>query len=742
MKLIRKNRINREELAVDETIFSLTNGTLGVRGVFAEGYGTGDENRMTVMNGFYDYYDYKYEEYMPGFPKQGQKLALLPDGTTVNVRIGGVHLNKNNALLKHLTQSLDMETGLYEREAIYSLNDNTFRITEEKLVPLSFPNVIVQRITIESPNYEGEVLIDSYLQLSQRKAPKQNDPRLHSGEDVNLVLEMMNPLTGTMQLRTKKSNQVLYSRIMHRDSLQFHVGDQMLWGRKVTRLDREHPVVLEKYILHVSNSNDERPLDSLEKLTNKVLGMTFEEIVNQERKIFHDFWSTWEFHIGNNKDYETLLRYNTFQLYRHGPRTPYNSIAAKGLTGEGYEGHYFWDTEIYMLPFFVTQSPEIARNILLYRYHTMSKAREEAKFLGVTRGVKIPWRTINGSEASPYFLAGSAQYHINSDIAYAVLLYFDATNDVQFLMHNGFEMLVETARFMTEMVVEVDGVYHLNAVTGPDEYTTLVDDNYYTNRMLQYHLERLAQLYHDYYSNLQSVINRLNVTPTEIKYFEGIAKNIHLSFDQKLGIVAQDANFLQKKRLDLSTIPKDHFPLLLNYHPLFLTSHQVLKQADALLSLMLLGHDKDVILNSFNYYEPITTHDSSLSKCVHSILAFQLHLDDIALPYFKEVLETDLKDVHQNTKDGLHMANLGGSYMNFMYGIVGLRITQDHVKLSPRVFDDISYYAVTFRYRGHSVKVTVDKKVTIVTEEPVKIELYNQSILVNGTYVAEMPNII
>jgi len=375
----------------------------------------------------------------------------------------------------------------------------------------------------------------------------------------------------------------------------------------------------------------------------------------------------------------------------------------------------------------------------MYRYHTMKQAKREAFNLGYTKGVKFPWRTINGDETSPYYPAGSAQFHINSDIAYAIIKYFEVTNDIEFMIAYGFEMMLETALFLKEAVNFYDGYYHLNGVTGPDEYTTVVDDNYYTNDMLKYHFLNLSNFYQKYQKDLKPIFQKLEIEEAVIDEFTEIGNKIYLPFSKELNIYAQDSSFLKKKRFDLKSVPEDKYPLLLNFHPLYLYKHQILKQADTMLSMMLLDFQNESILHdSFDYYEPITTHDSSLSKCIYSILAFKLKNDRLAYDYYLKVLQTDYLNIHKNTEHGLHVANLGGSYIGFVYGIVGLRIHSQYLTLNPIVIPEITGYEFHIRYHGKKVKIKVDKEILIESEGPLTVQIYGKMIHITNDFRTEM----
>lgn len=738
MNIKRTNRTNKKELLVDETIFSIANGYIGTRGSFCEGYGTDYEYHQTYINAFYNYYDYHYEENLTGFPQQGQKYVNVFDGTRILIKINGTYLNIKNATLVSLDRDYDMSKGITQRKAHYILNDNNFYITEKRLVSKKAKYGISIELDIYSDDYEGEIEIESILEETHKKGISK-DPRIHitnTSHFKNITIDLKNK---SIHAETTKSELSLFSTIDHNIKMHYQMNQESLIGCHTYPYKKKEHFIIEKHIVHTTNLYEQNYIDVAKDTMKQLLNKSFFELIQAEEKESTLFWNNSKVTIENNPYLEQLLNFNIYQLNNQGGMSEIHNIGAKGLSGEGYEGHYFWDTEIYMLPFFTLTNPEKAKKLLMYRYHTLEQARKEARALGYKNGIKIPWRTINGEETSPYYPAGSAQFHINSDVAYSIIKYFEVTNDIEFLQNYGYELLIETARFLKEAVNYYDGSYHLNSVTGPDEYTTVVDDNFYTNKMLKYHFKELVYLHNEYKSDLQNITNKLNVKDEEINQFLDISKHISLPFDEELNIFKQDKNFLFKKKLNLKDIPKENFPLLLNYHPLFLYKHQVLKQADTLLALMLLDDTPlDILKDTYNYYEPITTHDSSLSECIYSIIAFRLGKKENAFNSLEKVLLTDYENTHNNTEHGLHVANLGGSYLGFIYGVAGLRIHRNHISLRPQITSKINNYSFTIKYKGEIVNIEVNNDIKITTTGSINLKIYEDIVTIDKCFTSKL----
>lgn len=450
-----------------------------------------------------------------------------------------------------------------------------------------------------------------------------------------------------------------------------------------------------------------------------------------------DFWENSALEIEGDEELSRAVDYNLYQLLQSVSKDAYGNIAAKGLSGEGYEGHYFWDTEMYIQAFFVLTNPELSKNLIAYRYETLEEARKNARILGHKSGALYPWRTIMGRECSGYFPSGSAQYHINWDIAYATVAYYLATGDLEFMAEKGAEILYETARLWLDVGNYCDGTFQIHTVTGPDEYTCLVNNNYFTNVNARYNLHWAVKIHCllEEAGMKDQAAARIGLLPEELRAFEEAEVHMYLPYDEKLGINPQDDSFLSKKVWDLEHTKKEEFPLLLHYHPMYLYRYQVCKQADTVLAHFIFedAQSMETIRNSFLYYEKITTHDSSLSTCIYSIVASRLGMRKKAYEYFGDSAKLDLFNTHKNTKDGIHTANMGGTYMAIVYGFAGLRLKEKGLYLSPDLPEKWVSYRFRFFYQGSQIQVEVNKdgtRLTLQKGEPVTVFLNEKACTV------------
>ena len=728
--LHRHQRMAASDLAVDETIFSQSNGILGVRGCFAEGTGNPTDDPYALINGFYNTIPYHYEENSIHFPQVGHTIVKLMDTTSITFKTNQGLLNLSDAKLINLKRSYILSSGLTQRQATYQINNGQqIIIREERIVSQIKKYLIVSHIEIESVDYSGPLEITSIMKMPLVGDLVHNDPRIaQEKKHLSFISSHISSNYASMIAKTEISQMSIETAMSHDESFDYSKYEQNVKAVKTIQLNPKEIKSFTKF--QIFNT----PMTNPKGLSIQSLIETMDDY--SEIKLEQQAWadSFWAKNSMNLSDKESLLalQYSVYQLNSSGGENEMLQIAAKGISGVGYEGHYFWDTEIYMLPYFIMTQAEKAKRLLMFRYHHLEQARDEARKLGVSVGIKIPWRTINGLETSPYYPAGSAQVHINSDLAYVIMQYYYATQDDDFMINYGFEMILETALFILEYGVFKDDVFHINTVTGPDEYTAIVNDNYYTNMMAKHHFESVVAYANEYLTEVIPVFKKCSTDISILDKFILAAKQMNVIKDSTRKIIAQDEFFLSKKDIDLNSIPNDKHPMLLHYHPLFIYRHQLLKQSDTVLALVLLNAKRDEYYrNSFDYYLQRTTHDSSLSKCMYGIAAFGLGKSDLAKEFFIDSLHIDLKDSKHHTQHGLHMANMGGGYLLLAYGLLGIRL-EKILRIAPAVQDQFPEVSLSFVYQACALSVVVkDNYVEITSDKPILIQLFDKLVLVD-----------
>jgi alpha,alpha-trehalose phosphorylase len=442
----------------------------------------------------------------------------------------------------------------------------------------------------------------------------------------------------------------------------------------------------------------------------------FDEIRELQREYLDEYWQRADVLIEGDTSIQQAVRWNLFQLAQATLRTDGLGVPAKGLTGRGYDGHYFWDVDVFVQPFLTYVCPEVSRRLIEFRYGMLRAARRQARVVG-ERGALFPWRTINGEEASGQYLTSTAQYHIDADVVHALRHYVQVTGDQSVLADFGAEILVETARLWLNLgFYAADGRFHIHGVTGPDEYTPLVDDNVYTNLMarenLRYAANVVQQLRQEQARSYEELARHAALQDEEVDRWRQAAERMCVPYDEQCGIHPQDAAFLNQEPWDFAGTPDDRYPLLLHYHPLVLGRYQVVKQADVVLAMLLVGDQFTASQRraNFFYYEPITTGDSSLSHAIQSVVAAEMGAEDLALMHFRHALFMDLTNWAGNAEDGVHVASAGGVWMALVYGVAGLRDYGGRLAFAPRLPAGWKRLAFALRVQGRTIAVALSRR--------------------------------
>lgn len=722
-----------KENFLNETLFHNANGYIGVRGCLEEGVPNGtDTMRGIYINGFYDIIPMKQAEMLCNFVDKKETMLNIADTMTVNCVVDGEIFDILTGLVIKHTRTLDMEKGITKREVVWEApSGKQIEITSVRMTSFEMLSLFSIEYTVKALNFEGDVRLISVHNPDVTNYSDPSDPRLAAESMRNLdVKDIYADGESSIAIAQARTSGLRVCSLVHhaltahdgaavRSNATEILGKQGVYTGNV-HLGKGSSVTLEKLCLFSDSVRAREPAGRAVRELDTVLSNGLPYYYKKQEAYLKEFWSNCEMEIDGDDDMQNAVIFNMYELLQSAAKDSHASIAAKGLSGEGYEGHYFWDTETFILPFFTLTNPALSKMLLRYRYSTLDKARENAGLLGHKKGALFPWRTITGTECSGYFVSGSAAYHINADIAYAFVNYYITTGDLAFMREAGMEVLLETSRLWMDLgCYNENGDFVLNVVTGPDEYTCMVNNNYYTNVAAKYNLcwtLKIHRLLREA-GLLGDLDEHLGITDEELAGFGRAAEAMLLPYDEHLGINPQDDSFLSKPVWDLAKTPKDHFPLLLHYHPLHLYRYQVCKQADTVLAYFMFENEqsRDVMIRSYEYYEKITTHDSSLSTCVFSIVASRLGLKEKAYAYFGDSAKLDLLNTHSNSMHGIHTANMGGCYMAIVNGFAGLRVTEEGISLAPSLPKDWNGYKFKFVYRGRLLKVAIDKEAVTIT---------------------------
>ena len=728
-----------------ETVFAVGNGYIGMRGNFEEGYnGPADTTLLgTYLNGFYESAPIHYDELAYGFAANKQTILNVANSKVIRLYIEGEEFSLFSGKIIKYQRRLDLKTGMMHRDITWeSPQRKRVQINIQRLVPLEHKHLAVINYQVTPLNFSGEIKLVSAIDGDVGNQKSVDDSRVGSalsGKILQLVdkqvcadyctLTQIAPTTKFMVVCGMQN--IVAGAEYTKNSAD---GGEMVSDTFAIQAQKNQQISLTKYISYFTSKDYQKAelLDLTGKELRRAKTSGFAEILAAQVAYLESFYQGCDVEIEGDLALQQGLRFNQLHLLMSVGKDGKTSIAAKGVTGEGYEGHYFWDSDTYVLPFFLYTKPEIAKKLLQYRYSALPVARARAQELD-HKGALYAWRTIDGEECSSYYPAGTAAYHINADIILALKLYFEATNDIEFMLNFGAEMAFATARFWADIgcyVPKNDNKFCINCVTGPDEYTAIVDNNFYTNIMAQMNLQfayDIAMMLQKKHKNdFAQLAAKLQIQKQELAEWKRAADNMYLPYDEELGINPQDDTFLTKEPWDFAGTPKENYPIYHHYHYLNIYRYQVLKQADVILANFWFGDhfSLEAKKRNYDYYEPLTTHDSSLSLCTHSIMAAEIDYSEQAYEYFIRTARLDLDNIHDGSQHGIHAANMAGTWMCITYGFAGMRVYNGQLSFAPKLPEAWQRCGFKLRFRGRLLAVTITATGTsyeLIDGEPLSI---------------------
>ena len=734
------DKYSGKDIFRNETLFSTANGNIGFRGDSEEK--DGSYHKGTYINGFYAVEPIQYGENAYGYAKNHETILNLPDPKCIELSVNGYCFgtskkNAKNGTVHSFLLELDLDTGVLSRNVEWSAADgNSIRLHTQRLV--SFTHLDCAAIRYEITNTGTETIaitVSSSIDTTAHNVEAKEDPRVGAKfklRPLNIRSRRADNSSHELSFTacTRLSGMLLAGCVRQVCELsdstasEWHSTENPVPQHTVTaHLRSGERLVLTKYITYCHKKTDcpeaEQQFELcnlLEKAQTRCTSFAdrgFQTACAEQKSYLSLFWNTARIKVDGDKETEEALQFNLFHLLQSAGKDGLTSIAAKGLTGEGYEGHFFWDSEVYVCPVFTYTFPQVAESLLAYRASILPKAKKRAEIMNL-KGALYPWRTISGEETSAYYPAGTAQYHIDGDIIFALNKYLTARGlfrGVQNRAQNEQKFKLLPVRTIEEMAAETArmwislGSYQerknsrfcINEVTGPDEYTACVNNNTFTNLVARENLRISCRLAGN------------SATDSEKAEWKRAADNMYIPFDEKLGIYPQDDSFLDKAPWDFAHTPGKNYPLLLHYHPLVIYRHRVLKQPDLVLAQFLLSgyFNRAEKIRNFDFYEPYTTGDSSLSHCIQSIMACEAGNIPKALDYFGKTVRMDIDDINGNSKDGIHTACMAGSWMSVVYGFAGFRDFNGTWTFNPQLPEAWRRLSFSLCLEGHILDVTL-----------------------------------
>ncbi|WP_445148835.1 glycoside hydrolase family 65 protein [Baekduia sp. Peel2402] len=714
---IRETALDLETLAQTESVFALSNGHIGMRGNLDEGEPAGLAG--TYLNGLHEIRPLPYAESAYGNPEAGETVVNVTDGKLMRLHVDDELFDVRYGELLHHERVLDFRGGVLRRAVHWrSPAGAEVKITSTRLVSLTQRGAAAILYEVETLGDGARLVVQSELVANENGQPHGDhpDPRAAASLTAPLKAEESyhDDLRVSLVHRLERSGHRLCATMDHEiegpENCKTTVEADRDAGRVIVAADVPGGGTLGvlKYIAYGWSSH--RSLPSLRAQARGSLAEAkhtgWEGLCADQRAYLDAFWERADVEVDGDPELQQAVRFALFHVLQAGARAERRAIPAKGLTGSGYDGHAFWDTEAYVLPVLTYTAPDAAGDALRWRHATLHLAQERAQQLGLG-GAAFPWRTIAGRECSGYWPAGTAAMHLGADIAGAVMRYQHAVQDPDFAREVGLPLLVETARLWTSLGHhDRKGRFRLPGVTGPDEYSALQDDNAYTNLMARSNLLGAA----DAVDRHAEEARALGVHPDEVGAWRAAAEAMHVPYDGILDVHMQAEGFTHLDKWPFDDTPPEKYPLLLNYPYFSLYRMQVIKQADLVMALYTCGDrfTDEQKLRAFRYYEPLTVRDSSLSAAVQAIIAAETGHLDLAYDYLGEAAFMDLHDLEHNTRDGLHIASLAGSWLALVAGFGGFRDYDGKLSFAPRLPPGVGRLAFRITVAGCRVFVEVD----------------------------------
>ncbi|MFE3228196.1 glycoside hydrolase family 65 protein [Nocardia sp. NPDC059228] len=704
--------LDLDALQRTESIFALSNGHIGLRGTLDEGEPVGKPG--TYLNGFYESRKMPYAEAGYGYPAEGQTVVNVTDGKIIRLLVEDEPMDLRYGTTVEHDRVLDFRSGTLRRSTVWtSPTGRRVRIRSERLVSFTERALAAIRYEVEPLDGDLEVVVQSDLLANEPDPAKPDDPRLAAALDHPLVGEcaVARDLSAVLVHHTRRSQLRMAAAMDHEFDVavatrcDVHAENDLARMTIAAGVPAGDRLCLTKFLAYGWSAR--RSASALRAQVEAALAAGLEigwqQLLDRQRAYLDDFWAQADIELDGSPELQQAVRFALFHVLQAGARGEARAIPAKGLTGPGYDGHAFWDTETYVLPVLTYTMPMAAGDALRWRHSTLGQARQRARELGQA-GAMFPWRSINGEEASGYWPTATAAVHVNADIADATARYLAATGDEQFETECGVELLVETARLWVSLGHEDSaGDFRIDGVTGPDEYSALADNNIYTNLMAARNLREAAESC----TRRPDLAERLGVEPAELTRWRHCADSMYLPYNDELGVHEQSEGFTRYAPWDFAATPPENYPLLLHYPYFDLYRQQVVKQADLVLAMYLCPNafSRDQKIRNFEYYDPLTVRDSSLSACTQAVLAAEIGHLALAYDYFREAAFTDLHDLHHDVAAGVHIASVAGTWISCVGGFGGMRDHDGDLGFAPRLPEQLN--RLCFRILWHGSRISV-----------------------------------
>ena len=728
--------LDKEHMRLSESLTSIGNGYMGMRGNFEEDY-SGDTHLGTYIGGVWFPDKTRVGWWKNGYPQYFGKVINAVRMNGIHVEVDGVNLDLNRCEVTDFTRELDLQNGLFQRRFTVKLPGGTVDVRAERFVSLAEKELLCIRYSV-TPSFAARVVMRPYLDANVRDLGSNYEETFwdmlceEEGEDGVAVLTKTkeNPF-GTPRFAVSAAMSC-WAENLEMDKREMRSGyvESVYAGT----VEAGETATLEKYVLcFTSRDYEQKVLTTMAlRAASHARERGYEELRAAHTSAWRERWAGCDVTIEGDDAAQQGIRFNLFQLLStySGDDARLN-IGPKGFTGEKYGGATYWDTEAYCLPVYMAiAGQDVAKQLLLYRWLQLDGAYENARQQGL-KGALYPMVTFNGIECHNEWEITFEEIHRNGAIAHAIFNYATYTGDTAYMVHEGLDVLCGIARFYTDRVhfSKRAQKYMIHGVTGPNEYENNVNNNWYTNRIAA---RSIGLFVTQARRASKERLDKLGVTPEELAHMLDVVERMYYPEDAQLGIFVQHDTFLDKDLMPASDIPAQERPINQHWSWDHILRSCFIKQADVLQGLYFLNHlyDEDTIRRNFDFYEPMTVHESSLSPCVHSILAAQLGYHDKAVEMYERTARLDLDNINNDTADGLHITSMAGSWLAIAHGFAGMRTT-DGLSLKPFLPEAWKGYAFQFHYRGRVIRVSVrpgEARVELLEGQPLTLTLCGQEM--------------
>jgi alpha,alpha-trehalose phosphorylase len=737
--VFRETTLDVDVLAQTGSLFALANGHLGMRATLDEGEPSSLPG--TYLNGFYESGPPSSGESAFGRPDAEDSMVSVANGTIMRLRVEGEPFDVRVGELVRHERTLDFRAGVLRREVEWvSPMGRRVRVSSSRIVSLVHRALAGLLYEVEPLSDATRLEIQSELVANEPTPIGSSDPRTgasmdsplrpeqFSARDARIVLVHSTRVSG-LRVAAGMDHSVQGPSCIDMDTAEINKDT----GRVTISADIKPGQKMRVVKLLAYGWSGEHSAPVLECRVAAALDEArrfgWNALITSQRTYLDEFWQRADVEVEGDRELQQAVRFALFHTLQATARSEQGPIAAKGLTGPGYSGHTFWDTEMFVLPMLTYTTPGAARDALRWRHSTLGPARKRARMLGLA-GAAFPWRTITGYECSSYWPAGTAAFHVAADIAHAVARYHAAAEDDDVFEHEaGLELLIETARLWRALGHhDGEGRFCIDGVTGPDEYSAIANNNIYTNVMAQLNLRSAA----DAVERDPDRATDLGVDSREAAAWRDAASAMFIPYDAKLRVHPQAEGFTAQQVWNFAATAPDQYPLMLHVPYFDLYRKQVVKQADLMLALHLRGDafSQEAKARDFAYYEPLTVRDSSLSACTQAVIAAEVGHLELAYDYFGESALIDLEDLARNTRDGLHIASLAGVWMVAVAGFGGMRDHAGSLSFAPRLPVRLSRLAFCLAFRGRRLKVEISPEAarySLLAGAPLEISHHGES---------------